>query len=186
MEKVDGIVDQIIRYQLERIGLSSAQELLEDQAKRTHSLLLAKHNMASFRLKEKQQELADLKAEIIRIIRGESKLDGDIVNELIIKAKSEIQELEAEIAEVETKISTNRTEKRSGEHELAQLKTWADIYDRCSFEEKKMIASDFVKSVYIHRDYTMEIEFNVTFEAFQKLACECDGDYAQNATVYIG
>lgn len=52
---------------------------------------------------------------------------------------------------------------------IAQLKSWADHYDRCSFAAKKMIISQFVKAVYVHRDYDIEIEFNLSFEEFRAL-----------------
>ena len=36
-----------------------------------------------------------------------------------------------------------------------------------------MIISQFIKSVYVYRDYTLEIEFNVSFEDFKTMATEC-------------
>ena len=58
----------------------------------------------------------------------------------------------------------------SAEHlrqEYDRLLTWADLFDTCSFEAKKMIAAQFVKAVRISRDYNIEIDFNVSFEEFQ-------------------
>ena len=37
----------------------------------------------------------------------------------------------------------------------------------CTFKAKKMILAQFIKAVYVRRDY--EIEFNVSFEEFQNL-----------------
>lgn len=57
--------------------------------------------------------------------------------------------------------------------EYERIKSWADLYDTCTFYEKKMIISQFIKSVYVYRDYTLEIEFNVSFEDFKTMATEC-------------
>ena len=50
------------------------------------------------------------------------------------------------------------------------LLTWADLFDTCSFEAKKMIVAQFVKAVRVSRDYNIEIDFNVSFEEFQNFS----------------
>lgn len=52
--------------------------------------------------------------------------------------------------------------------EYDRLLSWAEIYDTCSFESKKMFVSQFVKSVRVYRDYNLEIEFNVSFDEFKE------------------
>lgn len=69
--------------------------------------------------------------------------------------------------------------------EYAQLETWADIYARCTFEARKMIVSQFVKSVYVYKDYTLEVEFNVAFEDFQNLVAECGGLRQTEPDIYV-
>lgn len=56
--------------------------------------------------------------------------------------------------------------------EYAQLMNWAELYDNCSFEAKKMIVAQFVKAVHVKRGYEVDIEFNVSFEEFQSLYLE--------------
>lgn len=56
--------------------------------------------------------------------------------------------------------------------DYAQLMSWAELYDKCTFEAKKMIAAQFIKTVHIKRDYEIEIEFNVAFTEFQKIYLE--------------
>lgn len=58
--------------------------------------------------------------------------------------------------------------------EYKQIQTWADLYKTCTFEAKKMIVSRFIKSIYVHRGYNLEIEFNVPFEEFKRLAVSSD------------
>lgn len=45
-------------------------------------------------------------------------------------------------------------------------------YDNCTFAAKKMFVSQFIKSVYVYRNYTLEVEFNVSFEEFRSLAAD--------------
>ena len=56
--------------------------------------------------------------------------------------------------------------------EYDRLIGWADVYDRCSFETKKMFVSKFIKAVRVFRDYRLEIDFNVSFEEFRNLTVQ--------------
>ena len=42
--------------------------------------------------------------------------------------------------------------------EFDRLLSWADFYDTCSFETKKMFISQFIKSVRVSRGYNIEID----------------------------
>jgi hypothetical protein len=57
------------------------------------------------------------------------------------------------------------SEKRKREYD--RLLNWADLYDKSSFAAKKMIVSQFIKSVRVGRDYNIEVDFNVSFDEFQ-------------------
>ena len=56
--------------------------------------------------------------------------------------------------------------------EYDQLIGWAEMYDHCTIEAKKMIVAQFVKAVHVRRDYEIDIEFSVSFEEFQALYLE--------------
>ena len=48
------------------------------------------------------------------------------------------------------------------------------------------VFTQFIKSVYVYRDYTLEIEFNVSFEEFRTMATECqDQGTSEQPLVYI-
>lgn len=48
-----------------------------------------------------------------------------------------------------------------------------------------MIVSQFVKSVYVYKDYSLEVEFNVAFEDFQNLVAECSGLRQTEPDIYV-
>ena len=56
--------------------------------------------------------------------------------------------------------------------------------DNCSFAAKKMIVSQFIKSVYVYRDYSLEVEFNVSFDEFKTLVTECEDGGNERATAF--
>lgn len=174
VKKLDGIVDQIVRYQLSRISASSSAEIVAKQNEKAIDLAKARYNVASIQLADKQKELADYQAETIKVIRGESRLDIDLLNDLVGKAKQEIQTLTASADAAKLELEQHLANSDLEQQEYEKIKNWADLYDTCTFAAKKMIVSQFIKSVYVYRDYTLEIEFNVSFEDFRTMSTECE------------
>lgn len=120
-------------------------------------------------LYEKQREIADYEAETIRVIRGESKLSGELLNTLITRAKEEEKQfaIARENAQAELDVLSASVERESEEYN--RLTSWAEVYESLSFETRKMFIYQFIKSVHVFRDYDLEVEFNVSFEEFRDL-----------------
>lgn len=185
MTKLDGIMDRIIRYQLGKVKAASADKIIAEGHEKAIELARARCNIASKQIDEKQRELADYEAETIKVIRGQSKLSIDLLNDLVAKAKEEIVSLTAALTDAQEELEKCLAGAEAQKQEYAQLETWADIYARCTFEARKIIVSQFVKSVYVYKDYTLEVEFNVAFEDFQNLVAECDGLRQTEPDIYV-
>ena len=186
VKKLDGIIDRIVRYQLSKICAASGAEIVAKQNEKAIELARARHNVAVTQLAEKQRELADYQGETIKVIRGESRLDIDLLNDLVSKAKSEVQELTATVEAAKQELDEHLAGADTEQREYDKIKNWADLYDTCTFAAKKMIMAQFIKAVYVYRDYTLEIEFNVSFEDFKAMATECqDQGPHEQPRVYI-
>ena len=185
VKKLDGIVDKIIRYQLSQIRVADEKTIVEEQHKKQIELARAKYKLACMQLSEKQRELEDYRAETIRVIRGESRLNIDLLNSLVSEGEEAVAKLssaaEAARLDFEACAASGEAEKK----EYQKLQSWADLYEKCSFEAKKMIANQFIKSVYVYRDYTLEISFNVSFEEFKTLKAECEGKDNEEPAIYV-
>lgn len=48
--------------------------------------------------------------------------------------------------------------------------TWADHFDNCTLEAKKMIVAEFIKQMRANKDYNLEIDLNVSYEKFVSVA----------------
>ena len=121
---------------------------------------------------KKQYKYQDLRAETIRVIQGTSRLNVDLLNSIVAETTAQIKELEQQIKTAETELHELTHGAEQARQDYAQLMSWAGLYDKCTFEAKKMIAAQFIKTVHIKRDYEIEIEFNVAFTEFQKIYLE--------------
>ncbi len=179
VEKLDKLVDQIIRIQLGRIQNSPSQELIEKQQAKEVELVKSRLNLLNEQYRQKQREYQDLRAETIKVIQGTSRLNADLLNSLVSETTEQIKQLGVQIqtttAELEETVQTASQVLR----EYDQLISWAEMYDHCTFEAKKMIVAKFVKAVRVRRDYEIDIEFNVSFEEFQALYLEGEPEEAK-------
>lgn len=183
--KLDGIIDQVIRYQLDKIKMSCGSEVIAEQNQKAIELARARYKMAEMQLSDKAKELSDYQAETIRVIRGESRLSSDLLNELVEKTKAEIQTLSATVEAAKKELAERMESATQEQREFEKLQSWADLYDNCTFAAKKMIVSQFIKAIYVYRDYRIEVEFNVSFEDFQALSANCRNDGNEKTTVYL-
>ena len=170
--KVDSLIDQIVRIQLERIQTAPPQDLIREQHGREVEIAKAKLNLLNNQYQQKQRDYQDLRAETIRVIQGTSRLNVDLLNSIVAETTAQIKELEQQIKTAETELHELTHGAEQARQDYAQLMSWAGLYDKCTFEAKKMIAAQFIKTVHIKRNYEIEIEFNVAFTEFQKIYLE--------------
>ena len=179
------ILDEVIRYQLAKIKMSSESSVIAEQHEKSIELARARLRIAEMQLAEKAKELGDYQAETIRVIRGESRLDSDLLNELVAKTKIEISNLSAAVETAKQDLNERMSSAKLEKQEFEKLQSWADLYDNCTFGAKKMIVSQFIKAIYVYRDYTLEVEFNISFDEFKALAANCTNEGNEKATVYL-
>lgn len=119
-----------------------------------------------------QAEYQTLRAETLKVIQGISRLNVDLLNSQISETEVQLEVLKAQMQTAELELQKNISDSKQAEQEYTRLMDWADLYDNCSLEAKKMILSQFIKAVHVNRGYELEIEFNATFEEFQTLCLE--------------
>lgn len=173
MKKLDGVVEKVIRMQLAQIKAMPEKELLTKQHEREIELIKAKYTIAKKQYREKRRELDDLRSETVKVIRGESRLNADLLNSLVDETQAAVLESEASMESVKEELDTCIATNEKIRYEYEQILNWADLYDSSTFEAKKMIVSQFIKAVYVRRDYEITIDFNVSFEEFQSY-CSCE------------
>ena len=83
--------------QLELIRDAPGIELIQRQHEKSVDLARAKVNILQGQLKDKERELADYQTEVIKIIRGQSRLNVDMLNEIIEQTKAEYKKLKADL-----------------------------------------------------------------------------------------
>lgn len=123
--------------------------------------------MAKAHMLSKQKELDDYKNETLKVIRGESRMNVELLNTLVAETEGKIKEAQAALDAADAKLKELLETSENRKREYDRLLSWADLYDKSSFAAKKMIVSQFIKAVRVGRDYNIEVDFNVSFDEFQ-------------------
>lgn len=87
--KLDGIVNQIVRIQFERIKNEPPQDLIERQNAKEIDIAKAKLKLAQEQLEHKQNEYETLRAETVKVLQGKSRLNVDLLNSLVEETKKQ-------------------------------------------------------------------------------------------------
>jgi len=118
---------------------------------------------------QKEKELADYKSEVHKAIQGKSTWNAELLNELIVEAKTEIEKLDGEIASAQELVDNAECAAKEVKEEYNKILTWADMFEGSTLEGKKMIMWQVVEKVRIYRDYKFEVDLKPTIREFKEL-----------------
>ena len=104
VDKLDKLVDQIIRIQLGRIQNAPPQELIEKQQAKELEIIKSKLKLLNDQYRQKQREYQDLRAETIKVVQGTSRLNVDLLNSLVDETSDQIKQLEQQIQATTTEL----------------------------------------------------------------------------------
>jgi len=174
--KVDNLVDQIVRIQFGRIKQAPPRTLIEKQQNRAVELARAKLKQLNEQYGQKQRDYQALREETLKVVQGISRLNADMLNSLTDETSAQLKELEQLIVSTGAELQAIEADAKRVRQEYTQLMDWAALYDNCTFDAKKMIIAQFVKTVYVKRGFEIDIKFNVSLEEFQALCLDAEAE----------
>ena len=119
-------------------------------------------------------EMMEYETEVLKVIRGESKLNSDLLNKLYEEAKEKAAQSGQAVRQLEEQLKNSEQMKTALSKQFDNIKTWSDMYDECNMETKKMILAHIMKAVRVKRDYEIEIDLTVDCEQLGLLSKETE------------
>ena len=161
-EKVDAVVEKLLRAIFERARSINESELIQQQVQDSAAQCRQKLRKVQGEHTKAVRELAKWENLMLDSIEGtcvfspeQIKRQMDTVQETVAQLAEQIDALQKQTAEAEIMAREIRESHQ-------RLLSWADMFDTVSMEEKKMVASYLIKAVTLTRDYGIQIEFNVS------------------------
>ena len=170
VSKLDTHIEAIVHKLFEQITDVPKDALIAEQHNSVVNEYKKQLSAAQLSLRTQNAEVAEYEAEVIKIIRGESKLNSELLNKLHDEAKEKAVIIDNTVTELKAKIQDSTQLLKSFGTQYDDFMTWADMFDSCDIETKKMIISRFISNVKVSRDYEVEMTFTVSFEQFGGIA----------------
>lgn len=164
VRKLDAIIETVVHNLFEQLNDVPKDAVIAER----YANQIAEYQMqlttAKATLRACTAEVLEYEAEVIKIIRGDSKLNPDLLNKLYEDAKAKAADAEQSVKQLEDQIQDGEKMKDALSQQFDNLRTWADMYDECDMETKKIILARIMKSVRVRRGYEIEIDFTIDFE----------------------
>jgi len=172
VSKLDKMMDEVIHRLFERLKDLPKETIIEERYNEQIAEVKMQLMTARANFQARSAEVMEYEAEVIKIIRGESKLNSDLLNKLYEDAKDKAAESEQAVLELDEKLKNCEQMKVALSKHFDNIKSWSDMYDECGMETKKMILSHIMKAVRVKRDYEIEIDLTVDVEQLGLLSEE--------------
>ena len=166
--KLDAIVESIVCTKFSEILECSKSKLLQDMLRKDMEVAQKEVSRAKSELDLKDDERNALKDEMIRVIRGKSSIDRDMIQQLLDENQAAIQAAQDALTAAQNKLEEIEQENKKAENDCSNLFTWASAYQNASFQQRQAILNQFIKEVRVGRDYDIEIILNVPLEEFEE------------------
>ena len=164
VSKLDKMIDEVIHRLFERLNDLPKEYIIEERYAEQIAETKLQLTTARAAFQAHSAEVMEFEAEVIKIIRGESKLNSDLLNKLYEEAKGKAAESEHTVLELNEKLKNSEEMRVALSKQFDNIKSWSDMYDGCGMETKKMILSHIMKAVRVSRDYEIEIDLTVDIE----------------------
>lgn len=112
------------------------------------------------KLEKKEKALSNAQIELEKIFMGDSSMDKDTINSIIVKLKDEVKQIHEEIQNKETEVESKTKKNIKSFKILEKYKDFEKIYDQAENYNKKMILQEIVDKIIIDED-KIEIKLNI-------------------------
>lgn len=164
---LDDIVDEIIRSIFDKMLTIPKSEIVNDCYQERMQERKAMMEAAGKAHEKASDELATLKAEVVRAIRGESAFDSAMLSGLIKDAEEKCACLLKQYEEAIVSFTEGQAVMDTLNAQYNELISWSELYQSASIEAKKMIVNYLIKRIDVYRGYRVHIDFNIDFEQFK-------------------
>ena len=107
-----------------------------------------------------------IKADVKRAMASNNAL-LDVLTDIATEAREKMIDANEYYLSVSREIEDAKNNARASAENLSKLLGWAEMFDECDMETKKMIVAMLIKRVDVFPGYKMKVEFNFDLEQFE-------------------
>lgn len=162
--KLDNMIEILLKSLFTKITDIPKENMIDKRLKDLMEESKSKLSKAKAIAKSHQTEMQEYEEETLKVIRGVSHLNADLLNKLYAEAKIKVESDKQNILILEEELCSSKQKSNDLSHRYDTLNSWADMYNVCDQESKKMIVNQIMKKIKVLRDYELEIDFSLSCE----------------------
>jgi site-specific DNA recombinase len=170
--RLDSLIDGVIRHIFSSMKSISKNEVVNSGLSALQREHESRYKVAQREYTKAAADLAELKSEVLKAIRGQSNFTPELLNELIAEAEKELSGIEAvrDTAKQELDGCKYRMEEIQAQYD--EVISWTELYDAADLPAKKMIVANLINRIEVGTDYDIHIDFNIDLSQFN-INCDC-------------
>jgi hypothetical protein len=166
VSRLDGVVDGVIRNIFDSMRSIPKSEVVNSGLAALQKEHESRYKAAQREYTKAAADLAELKAEVLKAIRGQSKFSPELLNELITEAENGLAEVEAARKTAKQELDGCKHRMNEMQVQYDEVISWTELYDAADLAAKKMIVANLINRVEVGTDYDIHIDFNIDLEHF--------------------
>lgn len=160
-KSLEPIIEEAIMNEIDNLDLNNIRQMIEEYKNEDLKGINEKLSKCEVEV-EKQHKLYNKAIEELeKIFIGESKLDTDVVNTMVNKAKNKIKELQYEKSQIEIEVANLESKVVNSDNLFKKYKNFRTIYENADIKDKKLILGELVDRIIIDRGNKIIIELNL-------------------------
>lgn len=164
--RIDEVIDQLIRKVLYRCKDMPAEPLVKMRCAARIAESEALQKKAKSDMEVATSEMKELQEEVFRVIRGESALPQSVLAEMLKVSERKVTEASKQYMDACESVRDVDRLCNDMSKQIGQLQSWSTLYKDAEPAVKKMIAASLISRVTVSKDYSLDIQFNISYEQF--------------------
>ena len=161
-QKVDSVITELLHNIFDNAKAVSDKELMDKGALSFAKSLEVQLRNARTELSSCTKELRRWSDLMLDSIDGKCPFTPDMVKARMDTVQGSINAISKKIEELQRQQEESADLSREIKNSHQRILSLGEMFDTASPEEKRMIAGYIIKAVRLHRDYSMDIEFNIS------------------------
>lgn len=129
MSILDSTIEDVIHQLFDRLKSIPESEIVSQKYHETVKTTQVNLNRAKVDFAKHTKELTDFKAEVVKVIRGESSFSSDLLNSLIADAQEKSNEAEKIIVTLQNELEDSKRMLAEIKSQYNKAISWSEIFD---------------------------------------------------------
>jgi DNA invertase Pin-like site-specific DNA recombinase len=166
---IDGPVSEAIMDVLRQVKLTDTSEYLKERRKKELAAIRTRLVQLEKEYRSHLEEQQKLSGYILKALEGEGPFTAEDLKSRMDYLKKKCAEISDQITEQKSLLTQAEHKSEKAAAQLEQLRGYAEVFEKATPEERRMIASALIERVAVYPGYELDVKFRVGIDSLAQL-----------------